>query len=123
MPSTSIICGAILILIGIIGYVVGIADGRASFTALIPAVFGVILLLLGVFARSRENLRKHLMHAAAAVALIGFIMTAGRLLMKAREFTVAPASVSQLATALVCLAFVILAVKSFASARIQRDAV
>lgn len=122
MPNTSIICGALLILIGMVGYVVGAADGRASITALIPAFFGVILLLLGVFSRTKEGLRKHLMHAAALVALLGFVMPAGMLLMRIREFTISLASMSQLAMALVCLVFVILAIRSFTQARKLREA-
>lgn len=122
MPNTSIICGTLLILIGIVGYVVGATDGRASVTALIPAFFGVILLLLGVFSRTKEGLRKHLMHAAALVALLGFVMPAGMLLMRIREFTISLASMSQLAMALVCLVFVILAIRSFTQARKLREA-
>ena len=123
MPITSIVCGALLILVGIVGEMYGLSTGHASPTALIPAAFGLILLLLGLFSRTNEPLRKHLMHAAAAVALIGFLLTAGRLLMKFGELAMTAAVVSQAAMALVCLAFVLLAVRSFTEARRQRDAV
>ncbi len=121
MPKISIICGAILIVIGLVGYVIGMNGGRASLTALIPAAFGVILLLLGVFSQSNEGLRKHLMHAAALVAVIGFVVTAGRILMKITEFTFSPANLSQLAMATVCCVFVIMAIRSFTEARKLRD--
>ena len=121
MPSTSIACGTLLILIGVLGYVNGVMTNHASFTALIPAVFGVILLLLGVFARMKENLRKHLMHAAVVIALLGFILTAGRLLSKISELTYSASVVSQVSMALVCLLFVILAIKSFADARRRNE--
>ena len=117
MPSTSIACGTLLILIGLLGYINGVMTNHASLTALIPAAFGVVLLLLGVFARMKENMRKHLMHAAAIVALVGFVMTAGRLVSKLSELSYSAAVVSQVSMALVCLLFVILAVKSFADAR------
>jgi hypothetical protein len=120
MPNTAIGCGALLVLIGVVGYIVGMMNDRASMTALIPALIGVILLLLGWFAAAKENLRKHLMHAAVLVALLGFIATAGRLISRLGELTMSPAVISQAATALVCLAFVILAVRSFAAARMQR---
>ena len=122
MPSTSIACGTLLILIGILGYVNGMMTNHASVTALIPAFFGIVLLLLGVFARMKENLRKHLMHAAVLIALLGFILTAGRLISKLSELSYSAAVVSQVSMALVCLLFVILAVKSFADARRNRAA-
>ncbi len=117
MPLTSIIFGLILTLIGLIGYVYGMMNGSASPTALIPAAFGAVLAALGIAARASEGMRKHLMHAAVIVALIGFIMTGGRLVMKFSELAMSPAVMSQLATAVVCLIFVILAVRSFAAAR------
>jgi hypothetical protein len=117
MPGTAIWFGRLLILLGVIGYGYGLMSGSASVTAMIPAAFGVVLMLLGHVASARENLRKHLMHVAVVVALLGFIATAGRLAMKVSEFKVTAASLSQLAMALICLAFVILAVKSFAEAR------
>lgn len=119
MPSTSIACGTLLVLIGILGYVNGVMTDHASLTALIPAAFGLVLLLLGIFARLKEGLRKHLMHVAIVVALLGFIMTAGRLISRLGELTYSAAVVSQVSMALVCLLFVILAIKSFADARRQ----
>src|SRR5687767_10140117 len=123
MPSTSIACGTLLVLIGILGYANGLMTERASLTALIPAAFGVVLLLLGVFARIREGLRKHLMHAAVVIALLGFIMTAGRLISRVSELTYSAAVVSQVSMALVCLLFVILAIKSFADARRRSESI
>ena len=123
MPSTSIACGALLVLIGILGYVNGLMTGHESKTALIPAAVGAVLLLLGILARLREGLRKHLMHAAVLVALLGFLASAGRLIAKAGELTYSAAVVSQVSMALVCLLFVILAVKSFMDARRQNEAV
>jgi len=117
MPSISIACGTLLILIGILGYANGVMTNNASFTALIPAVVGIILLLLGIFARRSEGLRKHLMHAAVVVALLGFIASAGRLVSRMGELSYNAAVVSQVSMALVCLLFVILAIKSFADAR------
>ena len=117
MPSTSIACGVLLILVGIIGYVYGLTNNAASVTALIPAFFGIVLVILGFLARTKENLRKHLMHAAVLVALIGFLLTAGRLLSKIADLTLSAAFISQLTMALICLVFVILCVQSFINAR------
>jgi lysylphosphatidylglycerol synthetase-like protein (DUF2156 family) len=117
MPSTSITCGLLLILVGIIGYVYGLMGNAASVTALIPAFFGIVLAILGFLAKAKENLRKHLMHAAVVIALIGFILVAGRLLMKISSLTLSAAVASQIAMALICLLFVILSIRSFAAAR------
>lgn len=117
MPSTAIVCGVLLILIGIIGYVNGVATGHASFTALIPAAFGIVLSLLGYFAKAKESFRKHLMHAAVLIALLGFLLTTGRLLSKYDTLSYNAAVVSQVSMALVCLLFVILSVRSFIEAR------
>lgn len=121
MPFTAIFCGTLLTLIGAIGYVYGLMTEKASVTALIPAFFGIVLFILGLVAQNKENLRKHLMHAAVLIALIGFIMTAGRLLMKVADISMSAAVLSQVAMAVVCLAFVILAVRSFAAARKDRE--
>jgi hypothetical protein len=121
MPSTSIACGILLILVGIIGAVAANIDGKEFKTALIPAAIGIILLLLGVFARYKENLRKHLMHAAVLVALLGFI---GALFAPGIKGVIKTGQIgnytsffAQVAMALICLIFVILCVKSFIDAR------
>ncbi|MEP7149364.1 MAG: hypothetical protein ABI857_10820 [Acidobacteriota bacterium] len=123
MPSTSIACGTLLVLIGILGYVNGVMTNHPSMTAMIPAAIGVVLILLGVFARMNEGLRKHLMHAAVIVALLGFLASAGRLVSKLGELSYNAAVVSQVSMALVCLLFVILAIKSFADARRRNEPV
>jgi low temperature requirement protein LtrA len=117
MPNVAIVCGALLILIGITGYTSGVMSDKASITALIPAFFGIVLNTLGLLAKMKEDLRKHLMHAAILVALVGFIAAAGRLVLRFGELSMTPAVISQIAMAIVCLIFVILAIKSFADAR------
>lgn len=118
MPSITINFGRILILIGAIGYIYGLTmTAYASPTALIPAVFGLILMVLGYVARAKEDLRKHLIHAAVVVALLGFLASAGRLVMKIGEFQLSAAYLSQVAMALTCLIFIIISVRSFMNAR------
>ncbi len=120
MPSTAIGLGILLILIGIIGYAYGVMNESASITALIPAFFGIVLAGLGAAAQVKDNLRKHLMHAALLVALLGFIMPTGRLLSRAGEFVLSPANLAQILMAASCLLFLILGIKSFANARRSR---
>jgi hypothetical protein len=121
MPSTSIISGVLLILIGILGYVFSLVDGNTSVTALIPAAFGLLLVILGFLAKSKENLRKHLMHAAVLVGLLGFLIPTIRLVSQASNIKVSLAVLSQAAMALVCLFFVILSIQSFVNARRNRE--
>jgi uncharacterized membrane protein len=122
MPATAIVFGVVLILLGIVGYVVAVTNNNASVTALIPAFFGAALAILGVLSQLKESLRKHLMHVAVVVALLGFIATAGRLISRLGELTASPAVISQALMAIVCLVFVVLAIRSFAAARRNRQA-
>ena len=116
MALTAIYCGGLLIIIGIAGYLYGMSTGHASITAMIPAAFGLALAILGGIGRAKERLRKHLMHVAVLIGLAGFIIPAVRLLGMP-DFSFSPAVLSQLSMALVCLVFVVLAVKSFIDAR------
>ena len=117
MPTTSVWFGRLLIILGLIGYGYGLYNGNASPTALIPAIFGVILMILGHLAQSKENLRKHLMHGAVIVGLLGFILPLGRILSNISNFSLTFASTMLISMALLCLVFVILCVKSFMDAR------
>jgi hypothetical protein len=117
MTTVAIVCGSILVLIGLAGYVYGLSSGHASPTALIPAAFGLVIAILAAIGRARDSLRKHMMHIAVLFGLLGFILPAGRLLANYNSFALGAATISQIAMALVCLIFVILAVKSFIDAR------
>lgn len=122
MVALSIGLGIILSLLGVIGYA---ASGAESITALIPAFFGIPILILGLLGR-KEHLRKHMMHAITALALIGFIGSARGLgslmnLLSGHDVARPLATVMQSVMALLTLAFVILAVKSFIDARRQRN--
>lgn len=117
MASTTIYCGILLIIIGLAGYVYGMSAEHASPTALIPAAFGLVLAILGFVARAKDNLRKHVMHAAVLIALIGFIAALGSLFRNGFPSSFGPGPISQISMALVCLVFIILAVKSFIDAR------
>jgi len=121
MPQKAMTAGGLLVLLGLAGYV---ASGAESLTALIPAAIGAVLAGLGLGAR-RESLRKHLMHAAAAVALLGVLGTASGVFKAAslafgatleRPLAVA----SQTATAIICAWFLIAAIRSFVAARKAR---
>ena len=113
--------GRLLILVGIIGFVIGIINERSSYTALIPAVFGIIFLICAYVGAAKENLRKHMMHLAVLVGFVGLLAVGGRLGSKITEISFSPAYVSQIITGLLFLAFIILAVRSFIAARKAAD--
>ena len=122
MVALSIGLGIVLSLLGVIGYA---ASGAESITALIPAFFGIPILILGLLGR-KEHLRKHIMHAITALALIGFIGSARGLgsfmnMLSGHDVPRPLATVMQSVMALLTLGFVILAVKSFIDARRERN--
>ncbi|PPG37382.1 hypothetical protein [Pseudoclavibacter sp. RFBA6] len=67
MPLLTILIGAALVVTGAVAYFV---SDTGSLTALIPAAVGVLLVIAGLIARN-PKLRKHAIHGALAVALLG----------------------------------------------------
>jgi hypothetical protein len=117
MPSVTRLVGFVLILLGIGGYV---GTGRTSITAMIPAFFGAIFLILAIVARKAEA-RKHAMHATVALALIGALAVIPRIVsgIAAGNLT-RPAVLSQIAMAAILIVYVALGVRSFIDARRAR---
>ena len=121
MARTTIFFGVALIVLGIGGYV---GTAAVSITALIPACFGGAFTLLGWLALN-DDYRKHAMHAAAALGLIGFLGTASGLIGLVRLFSggevARPAAVvARALMAILTAVFVGLCVKSFVDARVKR---
>jgi hypothetical protein len=121
MSKLSITYGILFILMGLISYF-GISS--ESITALIPAFFGIPMLVLGWFGLTEKYL-KHAMHVAAVLMLLGFVGTIGGLIkffkMLGGIQPERPAAVNvQAIMALMCLIFLVLAVKSFIDARKNR---
>src|SRR5262249_22615161 len=122
MGPITIVFGVLLILLGLGGF---IGTGAEHVTALIPTFIGLPLVLLGVLAL-KETLRKHAMHAAAVLGLVGFLGGAiwgGKDVPAVIEGT-APkpaAAVESLIMALICAVFVGLCVRSFVVARLMRS--
>jgi peptidoglycan/LPS O-acetylase OafA/YrhL len=88
-------------------------------TALIPAAFGIALVLLGAFARgSSERSRKHIMHLAALIGLIGTI--APLVVLAVRWKGWGPAPIGMIIFAALSGLFLILCINSFLSVRRAR---
>src|SRR5262245_350098 len=126
MPAITVLIGLMLILVGLGGFGYSYAkDGVAHLTALIPAAIGSLILLCGVLAIVKESLRKHAMHIALVIALLGFL---GTVMGVVKLFTLIAggsverplAVVSQSLTALLCIVFIIFGVRSFIAARRNR---
>ena len=104
-------------------YDIALAEGEGpSVTALIPAFVGIPILLLGMLAL-KEPLRMHAMHAVSILALIGFLLPAGRLAMqvaKGAETKAAPLA-SLILMAVLCGGLLFFCVKSFIDARRRRS--
>ena len=113
MPLITRVSGTLLILTGLIGYIV---TGTSSLTAFIPAVFGLILVLLGIWANT-EVTRKHAMHAAAAVGLISLIVGLGSLVLSSLYPRSLASVLAQVAMITIAAAFLGLCVRSFINAR------
>ena len=116
MPATTRTFGLILIVLGLASYFL---TGRVSVTALIPAFFGAIVVILALVARS-EPARKHAMHAAVALGLVGFLGTLRVIPALARGELNQPAVMAQLALMVLMGIYVALGVKSFKAARRAR---
>ena len=147
MAKTTIIFGVLLIALGVVGYMGGSPaaettesttaettetaaeepEKKQSITALIPAFVGGVLALCGIVAMN-ESMRKHAMHGAAVVGLLGLIAGAGRGAMGLGKFFSGDPSLNQRSflfvwlMALLCGIFLYLCVQSFIAAKKRRQA-
>lgn len=119
MVRLSTLTGILLIVVGLIGF---FATGAEHMTALIPTALGVLFVICGVMGM-KPGMRKHAMHAAAALALVGLLGTV-RGLMALIQWLIGGATperqaavVAQGVTAVICLLFLALAIRSFITAR------
>jgi len=124
MPKVTLGLGAVLFIVGIAGYIM---TGGVHKTALIPSVFGMLLVVLGTVAAANPDMRKHAMHGAAGLALLGLLGTVKALPQGIYLISVGPVHVenpaavaAQSIMALLCGGFLYLCVKSFRDARRNR---
>lgn len=118
MPKVTIGLGIVLIVMGVASWLL---TGMTSITALIPAFFGVVFLLLGTLARE-EKRRKLNMHISVIIALIGFFGSFSGIinlfkLFSGGEVARPVAVIMQALMALLLLTYLVMAIKSFIDAR------
>jgi amino acid transporter len=123
VSKLSISIGILMIVLGVSSFVM---TGAASATALIPAFFGIAFIGLGVFGIKKEAMRKHVMHAALLLAILGIGGSFGGLInvlgvLGGNELERPSASYAQAIMALICIYFVIAGVRSFINARKKSD--
>lgn len=118
MSTLVIAIGALLVALGVYAYTGSVAR---SPMALIPALFGLVFIVLGLLAR-REAMRKHAMHAAAAFALLGIVGGLGPLAMGGSDRF--PPLMMQATNGMMvlCAVLLVFAVGSFVQARRARSA-
>lgn len=121
MATTTIGFGIALIVLGLAGY---FGTDRISITALIPAVFGALLILFGALAQD-EKKRKMAMHIAVVIGLVGFLGTVSGLidlptLISGGTVARPAAVVAKSIMAGLMAVYVALCVKSFIDARRRR---
>lgn len=120
MAQLSVIFGSLLVMIGAVGYVL---TDMVSVTALIPAFFGLAIILLGVMAYTPAR-RKLAMHLAMGVAVLGVLGSASGLIGLARSLGGPPAGAADISRSLMAIAlacYLGLGIKSFVAARRARD--
>ena len=121
MARVTVGFGAILVVLGIIGFV---GSGATSVTALIPSFFGVVFVVLGLVGRADER-RALTMHIAAFLALVGIAGSITGLvdvpdLLAGNDLERPWAVAVQSIMAVVLVIYLVLAVRSFIAARRAR---
>ena len=121
MSSASVLFGLLLAAIGGAGYVL---SDMVSPTALIPAAFGLVIAMLGLYGRDPAT-RRTAMHLAMGIALVGILGSIGGLfaLASALASGSAPglAAVSRASMAIVLMLYFVMGFRSFTAARRARE--
>lgn len=123
MPFLAMNAGAILIVLGLVGYfnpnLVGTGDPFKP-TALIPAAFGLVLEVCGAMSLSQPGLRKMLMHIAALAGVLGTVGGFFPAFKRGFDFSQTAVSLG-IGMSVVCFIFTLLCVRSFMAARKARQ--
>ena len=125
MPKVTIGFG--LMLCGLSAAVLLLKQEFQLGTWLIPSVVGLPLIVLGLLADLNAASRKHLMHAAVTLALLGGLVALVQGIRQIVQLMVSGKEILPLAAGMIwamtvlCFAFVGLCVRSFIAARKARE--
>jgi uncharacterized membrane protein len=124
MAVPTLIAAILLIVVGVTGYSNQDPE-KMSPTALIPAFLGIALAICGLLA-FKDGLRKHAMHAAAVLALLGGLGAPYPIIKRLAKGTEVrfsePAVISAALTTVICLVLVAMCINSFIQAKKARQA-
>lgn len=122
IPMLSILTGLATMATGAVATILAVQHGAKWYTATIPIWIGLILVVAGAIARNAAY-RKHAMHAAAAVALLGALGSApGLVSLLTGNYERLTAPVARTVTLALMATFLVFAIKSFIDARKSRAA-
>ena len=125
MPKVTIGFG--LLLCGLSAAVLLLKQEFKMGTWLIPSVVGLPLIVLGLVATMNAASKKHVMHAAVTLALLGGLLALGQGVSQIVQWMVSGKEILPLAAGMIwamtvlCFAFVGLCVRSFIAARRARE--
>jgi hypothetical protein len=126
MARVTIFFGIVLILLGVLTYM---ATGSKAPTSLIPAGFGILLVLFGYLGRTTDLKKRALwMHIAVTIGLLGFLATIVRgpvsfiKWISGVQYPRPLAIQESTAMCVLLLVYVVLCVRSFIAARRARTA-
>ena len=118
VPRIAVLNGIVLCSWGVVAYFIQASD-PPSVTALIPAVFGFPMLLMGALSQWNDANRHHYMHASMVIALV---MTLGGARVVLNFSGMSDLGiVSHLLLLLVGISFTIVGIMSFRHARLIRE--
>ncbi|MBX3373386.1 MAG: hypothetical protein KF817_06090 [Phycisphaeraceae bacterium] len=126
MPRITVLTGICLVVLGLIAYLFLQSDQR-SVTALIPAFFGIPFVVLGGVAGRHAGFRRHAMHIAMLIAVLGILGTVRGVtgtidLVRGAEVARPTAVVVQTIMFAICAIYLGAGVRSFAQARMTKKA-
>lgn len=114
MPKPTLLFSALLIALG-----VGAFLFSGSRTALLPAYVGGVLAVLSGLALAFDGGRRHLMHVAAIVALLGALAPAATLVIRGAQMSPLALTVN-VGMLVLCGGLLVLMIRSFIAARRAR---
>jgi 4-hydroxybenzoate polyprenyltransferase len=119
MPLVTIVTGLLLAALGVSAY---LSSGTSSLHPLGPAFLGLLLVGFGIAARS-PGMKKHAMHGAAVVGLLGALGTLGGAFAMSRRGVPLSSGpgMAVVASVVIFVAFEVLCVLSFIAARKARQ--
>lgn len=115
LPRITIGLGVVLIAVGAIAYV---ATGFASWTALIPAILGAIILICGLIGLKNQKLGVHIALVVAILGIFGTSMNVVQIgALIAGDAERPAAVVTSIITFVLLIVYVIMGIRSFIAAR------